>query len=71
MSYVLSAPYATLYEEYLEYEKSRVSKQGYESLKGRTRRFLSWLEEKDLLPEEVKIMDAIQFKKEVGERKTK
>jgi hypothetical protein len=40
MSYVLSEPYAALYEEYLEYEKSRVSKQGYESLKGRTRRFL-------------------------------
>ena len=71
MSYVLSEPYATLYEEYLEYEKSRVTEQGFESLKGRTRRFLKWLEENDLLPEEVKVMDAIQYKKEVGERKTK
>ena len=70
MSYVLSEPYASIYEEYTEYEKARVSEQGFESLKGRTRRFLKWLEEEELLFEDVKVTDAIRYKKITGERKT-
>lgn len=71
MPYIFSEPYASLYEDYLEYERSRVSAQGFESLKGRSRRFLKWLEEKDLLFEEVKVSDAIRYKKELSEMKTK
>ena len=60
MSYVLSEPYATLYEEYLECEKRGLSIQAYDSLKGQTMRFLKWLEEKELPLQEVKIVHLFQ-----------
>lgn len=71
MSYTLSEPYASVYEEYLEYEKTRVTDQGFESLRGRAKNFMKWLEEEDLLFEDVKVTDAIRYKKVISERKRK
>lgn len=68
MSYVLSEPYATLYEEYLEYEKRGLSIQAYESLQGQTMRFLKWLEEKELALQEVKIVHAMEFKNDMAKK---
>lgn len=66
MSNVLTKPYASLYEEYLEYERPGMSRQGYKSLEGRTRRFLCWLEEKQLLPQDVRITQAMEFRNDVA-----
>ncbi len=61
MGHILSAPYDTIYDSFLSYERPRVSKQGFTSLEGNTRRFLQWLAREDLLPEEVKIQDAVRY----------
>lgn len=69
MSYTLSEPYASFYEEYLEYEKNIVSRQGFVSLRNRTRRVLKWFEEENILLEETDISDALRFKEWVSEIK--
>lgn len=71
MSYTLSEPYASVYEEYLKYEKGLVSSEGYISLKNRTRTVLKWFESENLLLEEVNIQDALRFKEYLNEKNTK
>lgn len=71
MSYTFKEPYASLYEEYLEYEKNLVSTQGYITLKNRTRTVLKWFENNNLLLENVTIQDALRFKEYLNEKKTK
>ena len=71
MSYTLSEPYASVYEEYLEYEKGLVSRQGYISLQNRTRTVLKWFEEENILFEDVNIQDALRFKEYLSEKTTK
>ena len=66
MRYVLTKPYVSLYEEYLEYERPGMSLQGYKSLEGLTRRFLGWLEEKQLMPQDVRITQAMEFKNDIA-----
>ena len=66
MRYGLTKPYVSLYEEYLEYERPGMSLQGYKSLEGLTRRFLGWLEEKQLMPQDVRITQAMEFKNDIA-----
>ena len=61
MGYVLSAPYDDLYDSFLDYQKPRVSAQGYEKLADRTRRVLRWFQAEELLPEAVTIRDAVRY----------
>ncbi|HKM07142.1 MAG TPA: tyrosine-type recombinase/integrase [Sphaerochaeta sp.] len=68
MSYILSAPYDDIYETFLEYQRPRVSAQGFISLEGHTRRFLHWLSHEDLLPEDVTIQDAVRYQAYLSQR---
>ena len=69
MRRTFTKPYASLYEEYLEYERPGMSMQGYKSLEGRTRRFLCWLEEKQLRPQDVCITQAMEFRNDIAGKK--
>ncbi len=71
MTTILNGEYLILYNEYLEYKKKRVTVQGFESLEGRTRRFLKWFEDEHLRLEDVKVTDAIRYKKALSEIITK
>ncbi len=44
----LEEPYLDLFYEYLQFKESRVSKQGFQTLKRSTKRFLAWLQLKKL-----------------------
>ena len=68
MSYTLSEPYASIYEEYLEYVKNLVTEQGYMSLRNRTRKILEWFENENLLLEDATILDALRLKEYLCER---
>lgn len=68
MSCVLSEPYASLYEEYLDCNRTGLSRQAFESIKGQSFRFLKWLEEKELLPHEVKTVHAMEYKNDMAKK---
>jgi site-specific recombinase XerD len=68
MALVLREPYASLYEEFLAYQKPRTSGQGYKAAVARLRVVAGWLDKEDVLPEEAAIQDVLRFKKESGER---
>jgi len=61
MGYILSAGYADLYDRFLESEQPRVSRQGFTSLAGMTRRMLLWFDAEDIVPGEVTIRDAVRY----------
>ncbi len=71
MGYALSAAYAELYEEYLAYEKPRVSRQGYAALAGCARRVLRWFDAEELTPEDVTLSQAARYQAEVAGMVTK
>ena len=71
MGRVLSSPYAGLWEEFLDYEKPRVSCQGYASIREMSYHVLKWLEEQDILVEELTVQDALRYKAEVTGHVTK
>ena len=68
MGCVFKEPYDTLFREYQEYEKPRLSIQGFTSNVGRAKRFVGWLEGKSLLPKEVGIAQAQEFVSDMGKR---
>ena len=68
MGFVLREPYASLYEEFLSYQKPRTSAQGYKACAARLRVVTGWFDREDILPEEAAIPDVLRFKKEAGER---
>lgn len=68
MSYLLSTATADLYEAFLESERPRVSAQGYTTLSGIAKRFLSWLEAEELKPEGLGITDAVRYESELAAR---
>lgn len=68
MSTILSSDATVLYEAFLEYERPRVSAQGFTTLVGITRRILLWFEDEDLEVGEVKITDAVRFASCLSER---
>jgi site-specific recombinase XerD len=68
MGFVLREPYASLYEEFLSYQKPRTSAQGYKACAARLRVVAGWLDREDIPPEEAAIADVLRFRKESGER---
>jgi site-specific recombinase XerD len=71
MGYVLGAPYVQVYEEFLDFQKPRVSKQGFTSLKNRTVRLVAWLDEHELDPLTLTVQDAFEYKAAAASRVTK
>lgn len=64
----LEEPYLDLFYEYLQFKESRVSKQGFQTLKRSTKRFLAWLQLKKLSPFKITVNDAINYRKEMAEK---
>jgi site-specific recombinase XerD len=67
MGYTLRDEYSQVYEEFLDYEKPRVSKQGYDTIKKNTRRLLKWFEGEDIALEDTTIRDALRYRNETAE----
>ncbi len=68
MGCAFKEPYEALFREYLEYERPRLSVQGFASNTGRAKRLIVWLEERDLLPNDVRITQALEFVSDMGKR---
>lgn len=64
----LEEPYQSLFLEYLQFKENRVTKQGFQTLKRSTKRFLIWLQIKKLSPFEISVNDAINYRKEMAEK---
>lgn len=61
MGYIISAPYDVLYESFLDHMRPRASVQGFQKLSDVTRRVIRWFESEDLVPDAVKIADAVRY----------
>lgn len=70
MGHVLSAPYDSIYDSFLAYQKPRVSAQGYDKLADIARRVLRWFEGEELGLESVTMQDAVRYQAYLGERTT-
>lgn len=68
MAKVLSESYAKVYEDFLDYQKPRVSRQGFTTIAGIVFRVLKWFEKEELLLEDATVLDAIRFRKELSEK---
>ena len=68
MSRTFKEPYSSLYEEYAEHERTRLSRQGFASCMGRTGMLVEWLEERKLMPDDVGIIQAMEFIGDVSKR---
>ena len=68
MRITFGEPYSKLYQEYAEHEQTRLTRQGFASCMGRTARLVGWLEEKGLMPEDVRITHALDFVSDMGKR---
>ena len=71
MGYVLSAPYAQLWEGFLDFEKRKITKSGYIAIKSASFYVVKWLEQQDLLPVEVTVQDALEYKASVANQVNK
>ena len=70
MGRVLTQPYAGLWEEFLGYQKTRMSSRGFEALRATSYYFLKWLQEQDIRPEELGIEQAFEYRAAVAGRVT-
>lgn len=71
MGRTLSEPYAGLWDEFLEYERPRLSGVGFETIKTTSFHFMKWLEEADIRVEELTVQDAFEYKAVVSGRVTR
>jgi site-specific recombinase XerD len=71
MGKVLSAGYAEIWEEFLDFQKPRVSSQGFDAIRKTSYQLLKWLEENDIRVEETTVQDAIQYKAAAAGRVTR
>jgi site-specific recombinase XerD len=71
MGRALSEPYAELYDEFLAYQRPRVTEQGYEAIRKTAYWLLKWFEEEDVLPQEASVRDARRYKAELSGRVTR
>jgi site-specific recombinase XerD len=67
MTTILSPKNVTLYREFLDYYRFRVSLQGYQTIKNLSRSVIAWFEKKGIPLEEATIQDAMEFRKELYE----
>jgi len=68
---VLSAGYAQLWEEFLEWQRPRVSERGFEAIRTRSFQVVQWLEANDIRVDELSIQDAIEYMAATAGRVTK
>ena len=71
MGHLLSAGYADLYDEFLDAQQTKISPQGFVTLKDISRRVLTWFDTQELDMHAVTIQDALQFALWASERVTK
>jgi len=71
VGHVLSTPYAELYEEFLEFERRRMSSRSFPALQTESYALLKWLEHEYILPEEVTVQHVLQYKSVVANRVTR
>ena len=71
MGRVLSAPYGELYEGFLDWQRPRVTSQGFHSLKNSSYRLLKYFEEQELDPVTLSVQDAMEYKAAEALRVTK
>ena len=71
MGKTLSEPYAGLWEGFLEYERRRTSSSGFETIKATSYQLLKWLEEHELLVDDVTVQDALEYKAATANRVTR
>lgn len=71
MTNSLSDPYLCLFTEYLAFKKAILSKQGFDSLRKRTKNVLLWFQQEKILFENSTIEDAVRYRKYISEKKTK
>ncbi|ULQ59103.1 tyrosine-type recombinase/integrase [Brucepastera parasyntrophica] len=62
MSFILSEPYARVYESFMAFASLRVTGQGYGTLEKNVRLVLKWFEREDIILEEATIQDALSFR---------
>jgi integrase/recombinase XerC len=71
MGYLLSHPYNSIYDNYLRYERTKRSNAGIISIKSMAFLTLKYFEEKEMLPCEVSVLEAIEYKSYLSELKSK
>lgn len=71
MGTVLSEAYAEIYQSFLAYAETQVTKQGYETLAKNTRIVLKWFEDEDILLADAAIQDAVAFRASEARRITR
>ena len=62
MRQILSAGYAEVYDEFIIWQKQRLSPQGLVSIQAKSRKLLQWLEQQDIRIEDVTVQDALEYK---------
>ncbi len=62
MGFVISEAYADIYQSFMAYAESQVTKQGYETLSKNTRKVLKWFADEDIQLTDASIQDAIAFR---------
>ena len=68
MVQVLSAGYAEVFEAFLDYERPRTTRQGYETIRKTAYRLLKWFEAEEIAPEAAGIRDCIRYRNETAGR---
>lgn len=71
MTNSLSDPYSCLFTEYLAFKKTLLSRQGFDSLRKRTKCVLLWFQQEKIIFENSTINDAIRYRKYISQKKTK
>jgi len=67
MEITLSPENETMYHEFLDYYKFRVSSQGYQTIKYLSRMVIAWFDKRDIPLTEVSINDVMEFRKNLNE----
>jgi integrase/recombinase XerD len=69
MGFVLSNRYAEIYNDFIEFQKPRVSERGLITLCNLTRSVLKWFDDEEVLLDDVDIACALRFKQYISEKK--
>ena len=67
METMLNCENETLYKEFLDYYKLRVSTQGYQTIKYLSRMVIAWFDKRDIPLTKVSIQDVMEFRKSLNE----
>ena len=68
MGKALSAPYAQIYEDFLDWQRPRVTPMAFYIRRSHALRVIKWFEEADILLEEAGVQDILRYKEELSSR---